>query len=610
LFYFLKLSKQTIVLVMRGFNTPFTALVAVLFLFGISKAANLQVCSTNFQNRYFVIYAGLLGKSNQEQQAQKAIEAQNQIPGGILFATAQGACNAFGLQLANITADIVPDMVALYQTCTPNLIQGIWFGWYEGLPIPFGCNYLLGNDSVDSDILACTTGFKPVLCEIPFIPIVITTTTTSTTETGGTFTSDVTVFTTTTTVTSFFVTHITETIVSGTVTFTTLTSTTTSCSTITLVHTHHCCPRQKFDPEDPRYKNCRPCQFTETSIVIETVTASPIITTRTRTRTTCTPASTSTTTTTRTRTSCPPVSTVTTTVTTSRGCCDRGCCDPSSSSSSECGCCDSSSSSGDCGCQSSSSSSDRNCCHHRFGKKISPGCHDCSNNNWWEKEEAWNDNNKQLKRVSNPKQIPPFYQACAVSLNNYFLVHLVNGSKSAQAPEVDGQVACSALGYNFANVTIEALINLIPLFAACDVTSGTFNAFYDYIPFCGIFFPLLPGMVMNDYNNDLCTNAFWALCRAGPAAVVSSSVPTGPFTTITFTSTSTDVATVVESVTVIETITARGPSTFTSSSFFPTTTTTSTTETFTITDIALSTTSCCCNPVECTSISVCCRRPR
>jgi hypothetical protein len=594
---------------MCKFSIPL--LIVVLLLIGISKAANLQVCSTNFQNRYFVIYSGLIAKSNQEQQAQEAAQEQNQIPGGILFASAKGACNAFGLQLANITADIVPEMVSLYQTCTPNLIQGIWFGWYEGLPIPFVCNYLFGDDSVQSDTLSCLNAFKPVLCEVPFDPIVTITTTTSTTTTGGTITSDVTLFTTTTTVTSFFVTHITSTVVSGTVTFTTLTSTTTSCSTITIVNTHHCCPRHKFNPEDPKYKNCRPCQFTETSTVIETVTAQQSITTRTRTFTTCTPPTTSTTTTTRTRTSCPPVSTVITTVTTSRGCCDRGHCSSSSSSSSRCSCCDSSSSGDRRSNSSSSSSLDRNCCHHRFGKKSSPGCHDCSKNSWWEKEEAWNDANKQLKRDLNAKQVPPFYQACPTSLNNYFLVHLVNGSKSGLAPEVDGQVACSAVGYNFANVTIEALINLIPLFVACDVTSATFNAFYDYIPFCGIFFSLLPnGMIMNDYNNDGCTNAFWALCRAGPAAVVTSSVPTGPFTTITLTTTSTDVSTIVASVTVIETITAEDPSTFTSSSFFPTTTTTFTTETITVTNVAISTTSCCCNPVECTSISVCCRHPR
>jgi hypothetical protein len=575
---------------MRAFSILFVALIAALLLIKTTKASpNLRLCPFNFDNRFFIAYVGILSKGGQEIQSPKVNQAESQLlPGGVPFASAQALCNAFGLQLGNITNDLVQNVVTLWESCTPTLLSGLWFGWYEGLPIPFGCNYLETDDSVISDPNVCTGGFFfPVLCEIPFDPIETTTTTTSTTSTSfdASSTGFTTVFTSTETVTSFFVTHITSVITSGTRTFTRTTTTTTSCSTITIVHTQHCCPRQKINDRDPHHhhSNCRPCLFTETSTITETITAST--STRTRTRTT---------------TTCPPISTITTTVTTT------ACLGCRQSSSSQC---DSSSSS----CFSSSSSSERNCCHHRNGSKFSPGCHDCSANQWWEKEEAWNETNKQLKRVENPGQIPPFYLACGVSLNNYFLVELFNGSKSSQSPEIDGNVACSALGYNFANITIEAMINLIPLFAACNVNASTYNSYYDYTPFCGLVKLNIapPFLLINDFDNDDCTNAKWALCRAGPGAVVTSTVPTGPFTTFTVTSVSTEVSTVVASVvTVIETVTALDPTTFTSSSFFPVTTTTTTTSTNSITRILTSTTSCCCNPVVCTSISVCCRGSR
>jgi hypothetical protein len=510
-------------------NKFYTVLIAVFFIFGISKASILQVCPTSFQNRYFVIYNAFLGKSDQE-QAQKAIKVKDQTPTGMPFSSAKAACNTFGLQLANITSEIITDMQALLHSCTPNL-GGSWFGWFNGLPNAV-CNFLLSSDGAVFNLASiCNLGSAVVLCEVPIDPIVTTTTITSITITGGTFTSDVTVYTTTTTVTSFFITHVTSTVISGRSTLTTVTTTSKTCSTITIINTHQCCPRHKFNPDDPKYKNCRPCQFTETSIVIETATASQSITTRT-----CA------------LTNCPSIST------------------------------------------------------------------DHSNNEWWEKEEAWNDVNKQLRPVENPKQVSP-YQACATSLNNYFLVQLV--AKSGLTPKIDGQIACSALGYNFANVTIEAMINLIPLFNACGVTSGvsgaTFSSFYDFTPLCANMnignSP--PGYILSDLTNSpYCTNLQWALCRAGPVAVVSSSIPTGPFTTITLTSTSTDVSTILESVTVIETITALDPLTLSFSSFITTTTTTSTIRTATITSVETLTTSCCCNPIECTSISVCCRHPR
>ena len=245
----------------------------------------LQLCPFNFQSTYFVVFVRILGKDAKEIQLPREVGAGNQIPAGIPFGSASLACGFFGLNLANITNDIVGDMISLWTSCTPTLLNGIWFGFYEGLPIPFGCNFLETDGTVESNPLTCGAGLFPVLCEIPFDPIVTTTTTTSTTttSTSSSFTSETTVFTSTETLTSFFVTRITSTVVSGTSTFTTVTTTTTSCSTITRVHTSHCCPRgftKRHDPHDHHHHHHHHSSSTSTmSLTTTTTTSTQTVTT-------------------------------------------------------------------------------------------------------------------------------------------------------------------------------------------------------------------------------------------------------------------------------------------------------------------------------------------
>jgi hypothetical protein len=526
----------------------FSLFLALLFFNGNSIAAPISICPSNFQGRYYIVYTSLLPKDGKIFEIPKVDKASNQIiPGGLPFAEASLACSLFGMRLGNITSDLVENIVNLWTECTPDLNAGLWFGWYEGLPIAYFCNILETDDSVVSDPIRCTNNFYPVLCEIPFDPItsVASTTSTTTTSISGTVVSETTVFTSTETLTSFFLTRFTSTVVNGTLTSTTVTSTTTSCSNITRVHTQHCCPSSHR-----HHPSCRPCN-----------------------------------------TMAKQASSVS----------------PSSSNSL---------SSWNLKSQYNGGSIflDRNCCQpdkYLKRQKYRGGCHDCSPTRWWDKEESWNIVDKRLKRILSPKQTPPFYRACNVRLNNFTLVQLFNGTKSGLAPKIDGHVACSALGFNLANITVDAISNLVPLFTACNVFNATvFDSYYNYTPFCGVIKPRVPPiyMLMNDFNNDDCTNAIWALCRDGPAGVVTSRVPTGPFTTVTITQISTAVSTVVEVSTVGETVTASDPTTVVSSSFFPTTTTTSTTITFTATNVSTSTTSCCCNPVICTSIQVCCRQ--
>ena len=280
---------------------------------------------------------------------------------------------------------------------------------------------------------------------------------------------------------------------------------------------------------------------------------------------------------------------------------------------------------------SSSSSSNSDCClpshrrrreHHRsgcrdFGPKIQ---HDINNL----------EGTKVDKAAASPDRIEQTYIQCTTNLNGFYLVQVTqpdsmeqqdppgpqgSGEKALQRANINGVEACEYFGMTFANVTIPILESLIPIFNIC--LPGTelfaFNSYYAYTPLCG-FVTSYNGfsayaLGFNDVVAQTCDTAEWALCyeRAAPI-VTTSTIPTGPFTISTVSTTQTNTQFTTETSLITETITEDEILTITSTSFFPVTSTTSTTAaTTTVTQTSLSITSCCCNPTVCTTIEECCK---
>ena len=258
---------------------------------------------------------------------------------------------------------------------------------------------------------------------------------------------------------------------------------------------------------------------------------------------------------------------------------------------------------------SSSSSSGSNCCppnHHRRRDHHRRGCRDCDHHDKVETDD-WK-NAKLVKAPVAPQTEQQLYVECGYYLNNFHLVRAnVNSGKANRATNINGMEACDYLEYNLANVTIPMLANLQVMFDAC-LTAGdnvVFNSYYAWTPFCG-FVQYGPegGVGMNDMNNAICSAGEWALCRGGPLIATTLTVPTGPFSTVTVEITQTETEVTTETIAFSETVTESIILTTTSTSFYPVTSTVSVPTTTTKTSTSI--TSCCCNPVVCTTVEGCC----
>ena len=489
-------------------------LLQLLFLFATLAAASpsLSRCPYNRFGQYFIVYGP------NPQKAGQATQQFNGMPHD-LYPT---ACAMYEMRPANITSDIVPDLVSLIYQCQPSvtlkqgqpLIPGAWFSSYEGLPTPHDCNILYFDGTVGSSDYVCEFDNFLALCEVPTnaVEVITTTITNSVIVTEDVTSQLTTVFLSTETVTDYFVTRITTVITQGTSTLTTITTTSTSCSTITRTYT-------------------------------------------------ITPT----------------------------------CSDTSSSSS--------------------SSFSNSDCCppnHHRRRDHHRRGCRDCGAK-IKEPISDWK-STKIVKAPAVPNNVQQSYIQCTDSLNGFFLVReglAPAGRKLSRAADINGVEACAFFSSTLANITMPILQNLGIMFDAClaDTDYVVFNSYYGWNPLCGfVQYGVTGGVGMNDVSASICEMAGWALCHSGSPLVTTSTVTTGPFSTNTINIIRTETAVSTETVLITETITEDEIMTVTNTSYLPITSTISTTVTTnTVTLTSTSVTSCCCNPVVCTTIQECCK---
>lgn len=203
------------------------------------------------------------------------------------------------------------------------------------------------------------------------------------------------------------------------------------------------------------------------------------------------------------------------------------------------------------------------------------------------------------KNIKSAKKADVFVQ-CNTSLNNFFLVQ--NQSLGNNATIED---ACNSIGYPVANVTSPILSNIASMFTGCNAPVAGADSWYGYTPLgC-----LLVGNTGVTFIEDLsgptyqlyCLNQRWALCRAGPAVITTSTIQTDGFTTLspfyTLTVTSTSVET--DSTSVSTTVTTTSPTTVTTVFFtnaaLTTLTTTNSTSVITHIKTRCSTTTVCGN---------------
>ena len=513
-------------------------LLPILFLFATLAAASpsLALCPYNRFGQYYIVYVPNRQKSDQAQQQFIGMPYE-------LYPT---ACAEYEMRPANITSDIVPDLVSLIYECQPTVpaglkqiqppIPGAWFNSYEGLPTARDCNALSFAGLVLSSDFNCETSSLLALCEVPIDAVEVIT---STTTANSTVTEDVTsllttVFLSTETITDYFVTRITTVITRGTSTLTTLTTTSTSCSTITRIYTSTCCHDHHHHS-----RSCKPCKTTTTSTTTRLITP------------TC-----------------------------------------------------------------SNSSSNSNCCrpnHHGHRDHHRRGCRDCEAKN---QEDVGNWKSTKLVKVpAAPNNARQSYIRCTDSLNGFYLVRENGGSggdnKIAHALNINGVAACDFFSFNLANITIAILDNLVTLFDSCLTNFDTvvYNSYYGYTPLCGVYnYGLFDAVALSDVDATECNEAQWALCYSGSPLVTTSTVTTGPFSTNTINIIRTETATFTETVLTTETIIESEVLTVTNTSYLSLTLSTSTTvPTTTVTRTSISVTSCCCNPVVCTTIEECCK---
>ena len=260
------------------------------------------------------------------------------------------------------------------------------------------------------------------------------------------------------------------------------------------------------------------------------------------------------------------------------------------------------------------SSSSCNCCphnHHHRRDHYHHGCHNCGAK-MQEDVSDWK-STKLVKVPASPNNAQQDYVQCTSSLNDYYLVHIADlGGKAMRAANINGIEACEFFEHQLANITIPLLSNLASLFSDCllPYDNFVFNSYYAWTPLCG-FVDYGPegGVGLNDVSASICDETEWALCKAGPAVVSTStlSTGTGTFSTETVTDTTTETEVMTETISTTVTSTENASTTVTSTSYYWITSTTSTTvPTTTVTLTSTSITSCCCNPVVCTTIQECC----
>ena len=464
-------------------------LVLVLLLSSLAAASQVDfpICPDNLYGQYYIVF----GPSPPPSKA----AAQPPQRRGMPFDLYSTACEAWGLRPANITHNIVTDLVNLLNRCVPVIIDknakrtkqedpehALWIDYYEGLPKPADCNSLFDDGAVFSVPFLCLVYNLPALCQMPVNPIEVISITVTESETVTEDATSVitTVLVSTETITDYVVTSVITVVTRGTSTITTITTTSTSCSTKTRTHT-------------------------------------------------ITPT---------------------------------------------------------CDC----------------GVKIQKNVSD------WK-------STKVVKVPAVPDQAQQAYIQCTDSVNDFYLVRAnapAVGAKSNSAAHINGDEACGYLGMQLANVTMPILDNLGTMFDSClsYFDSFVFNSYYAWTPLCGYSYYYgvdFIGIGINDVNPAQCENAPWALCRLGPAIIVTSTVTTGPFTTVTLEISRTETVVVTESGSILETVTESDISIVTSTSFFPVTLTSSATvATNTVTSTSTSITSCCCNSVVCTTVEVCC----
>lgn len=223
--------------------------------------------------------------------------------------------------------------------------------------------------------------------------------------------------------------------------------------------------------------------------------------------------------------------------------------------------------------------------------------------------------------VSIPKRASQSgWTACSVSLNNYYIVTNLNNTDQT------AQQACLTLGPNYVvgNLTIPIAQNLASLFSDCFVTLGpNFYAWYDYVPLCAS--GSSTSLTIWDFDGptlNMCLYPPFVLCYLGPNIVTTSTINTGPFTTLTISTTVstsssaiTQTTTVTETITVDVTVTSVDPITLTATAFSTTTEANSTsTETQTCTVCRnrpdrTTVTEYCPTTVTCTHKTTCCPKP-
>jgi hypothetical protein len=168
------------------------------------------------------------------------------------------------------------------------------------------------------------------------------------------------------------------------------------------------------------------------------------------------------------------------------------------------------------------------------------------------------------------------YVLCPATYGNYVLVQ----DNDPQGNEPPG-AACEAIGFQLANVTNEAYIDgLQQLLTDCGSTSAFFGAWYQFTPVCA---GLMPDLVaLWTLSGQPCVGAVWTLCwYDSDSLATTSSVATGPSTTLTTTVTETRHRLHFTATPVTLTLTAANSTTTltTETSYLATSTTTTSTST-------------------------------
>lgn len=114
----------------------------------------LNLCLQNVNNEFFVVYSDNSGAGY-----------------GIAYSYYAEVCATFGLAVANLTAQQVPPLVTLAQTCMNTTVVNGFFNAYESIPAPYGCYNFDFLSVVFSTKASCTNGRYPVICQALSQPV-------------------------------------------------------------------------------------------------------------------------------------------------------------------------------------------------------------------------------------------------------------------------------------------------------------------------------------------------------------------------------------------------------------------------------------------------------